>query len=57
VFLHHAKKAGLDFYIAKPEKIPAYEEIPYRMCCLLEDVVLSRVPDAKKKLAAALKAM
>ena len=57
VFLHHAKKAGLDFYIAKPEKIPAYEEIPYRMCCLFEDFVLSRVPDAKKKLAAALKAM
>ena len=55
VFLHHAKKCGLDFYIATPERIPAYEEIPYRQCCLLEDVVLSRVPDAKKKLIAALK--
>lgn len=55
VILHHAKKCGLDFYIATPERIPVYEEIPYLQCCQLEDVVLSRAPDAKKKLAAALK--
>ena len=50
VFLHHAKKAGVDFVVANLEPIPAYEEIPYRQCCLLEDVILSRTPDAKKKL-------
>ena len=50
VFLHHAKKAGLDFVVGDAEALPAYEEIPYRPCCLLEDVVLSRAPDAREKL-------
>ena len=52
VFLHHAKKAGLDFAAVNAGLLPAYEEIPYRQCCALEDVVLSRVPDAMKKLRA-----
>ena len=52
VFLHHAKKAGLDFVVMDAERFPAYEEIPYRLSCLLEDCVLSRTPDAKAKLLA-----
>ena len=50
VFLHHAKKSGLDFIVADEEAFPAYEEIPYRLSCLLEDFVLSRTPDAREKL-------
>ena len=50
VFLHHAKKCGLDFLVANDEPHPVYEEIPYRLSCLLEDAVLSRTADAMKKL-------
>lgn len=50
VFLHHAKKADLDFIVMDAERFPVYEEIPYRLSCLLEDAVLSRTPDALKKL-------
>lgn len=55
VFLHHAKKADLDFIVMNVERFPVYEEIPYRLSCLLEDVVLSRTPDAKAKLIASTK--
>lgn len=54
VFLHYAKKSGLDFYIATPERIPVYEELPYRLCCLLEDVVKSPSQESLKKLRAAI---
>jgi len=50
VFLHHARKCGLDFIVMEAERFPVYEEIPYRLSCVLEDVVLSRTPDAVKKL-------
>ena len=52
VFLHHAKKSGVDFVVSDEDDFPAYEEIPYRLCCLLEDCVLSRTPDAWEKLRA-----
>ena len=55
VFLHHAKKADLDFIVMDAERFPVYEEIPYRLSCLLEDAVLSRTPDAKAKLIASTK--
>lgn len=50
VFLHHAKKCSLDFLVANDEPHPVYEEIPYRLSCLLEDAVLSRTADAMTKL-------
>ena len=52
VFLHHAKKCGLDFIVMEAERFPVYEEIPYRLSCLLEDCVLSRTADARQKLNA-----
>lgn len=52
VFLHHAKKCGLDFIVANDEPHPVYEEIPYRLSCLLEDAVLLRTADARQKLNA-----
>jgi len=54
VFLHQAKKCGLDFYVATPGKVPAYEELPYRLCCILEDAVKSPAGDSVKKLKAAI---
>jgi len=50
VFLHHARKAGLDFVLVDSKLEPAYDEIPYRLCCLVENLMFNRESDAMEKL-------
>lgn len=50
VFLHHVRKARLDFALVDVESLPVYEEIPYRFCRLLEEVLFDRSADSVEKL-------
>lgn len=50
VFLHHARKAGLDFVLTDSGSAPAYESLSYKLCCLVENVMFNREADAMEKL-------
>ena len=50
VFLHHARKAGLDFVLTDAVAAPAYESLSYKLCCLVENVMFNRESDAIEKL-------
>ena len=50
VFLHHARKAGLDFVLTDAVAAPAYESLSYKLCCLVENVMFNRESDAMEKL-------
>lgn len=50
IFLHHAKKAGLDMAIISPAQKTRYEEIPEETKTTIEDIIFDRNPDAVEKL-------
>ncbi len=50
VFLYHAIKAGLDMAIVNPSTKVMYNDIPSDLLESLEDVILSRKPDATERL-------
>ncbi|MDD2247280.1 MAG: methionine synthase [Proteiniphilum sp.] len=52
VFLYHAINAGLDMGIVNPSQSVIYEDIPYDVKELVEDVVLNRCDDATDRLMA-----
>src|SRR3972149_8876138 len=49
-FLYHAVKAGMDMGIVNPGMLTVYEEIPRDLLELVEDVLLTRRPDATERL-------
>jgi len=52
VFLFHAIRAGLDMGIVNAGRLPVYDELDPELCVLLENVILSRLPDAANRLLA-----
>ncbi len=50
VFLHHARKAGLDMAILQPGHIQPYSEIPEKLRRAVEEVVLNLRWDATERL-------
>ena len=46
VFLYHAQRAGMDFGIMESPALPAYEEVPFELRRLLEDLIFNREPSA-----------
>ncbi len=50
VFLYHAIKAGMDMGIVNAGQLDLYEEIPFELREVVEDVILNRKPDATEKL-------
>lgn len=51
VFLHHARKAGLDMAIVNPAARLKYEDIEEGLRQLLDDVILARRPEAFEELS------
>ena len=49
-FLYHAVTAGMDMGIVNAGMITVYDEIPKELLVLVEDVLLSRRPDATERL-------
>ncbi|MGB8367924.1 MAG: methionine synthase [Limisphaerales bacterium] len=49
-FLYHAIRAGLDMGIVNPGMLAVYEEVPKDLLELVEDVLLTRRPDATERL-------
>lgn len=50
VFLHHAKKAGLDMAIINPAQKTQYQDIPLDIRNVIEDVIFDRDVNAVEKL-------
>lgn len=50
VFLHHAKKAGLDMAIINPAQKTSYEEIPSEITSTIEDIIFDRNEEAVERL-------
>lgn len=50
VFLHHAKKAGLDMAIINPSKKISYEAIPVNIRTTIEDIIFDRDDSAVERL-------
>ena len=52
VFLYHAIAAGMDMGIVNPQTAVQYEDIPFELREVMEDVVLNRSADATERLIA-----
>lgn len=50
IFLHHARKSGLDMAITNPDKKVDYEEIPDKIKNSIEDLIFNRDQEAVEKI-------
>lgn len=50
IFLHHARKAGLDMAIINPVQKSKYEDIPQEIKIAIEDLIFDRNPESLERL-------